>query len=74
MIAYDLPAAKVMQVRARLNAHRLRIVRDPDPTITGPGAEGHCGIEGLDRLPGTPRHIVKTLKVELLSCLTPARP
>jgi hypothetical protein len=74
MAAYDLAVAKVMQVRARLSAHRLRVVRDVDPEITGPGCEGHCGIEGLDRLPGTPRHVVKTLKVELVRCLTPVRP
>jgi hypothetical protein len=45
----------------------LRVLRDPlDPPLSGfPGADGHCGIEGLDRRPGEDRKIYKELRVRL---------
>jgi hypothetical protein len=45
----------------------LRVLRDLlDPPLSGfPGADGHCGIEGLDRRPGEDRKIYKELRVRL---------
>lgn len=31
---------------------RLRVLRDPRPSADGAGAEGHCGIAGLEKRPG----------------------
>lgn len=48
-------------------SRQLRILRDPlDPPLADlPGADGHCGIEGLDRKPGEDRTIYKELRVRL---------
>lgn len=45
----------------------LRVVRDPldSPLAEMPGAEGHCGIEGLARRPGEPKALYRELRVRL---------
>ena len=46
---------------------RLRVVRDPlaPPLGEMPGADGHCGIEGLARRPGEPKALYRELRVRL---------
>ncbi|MFL6194974.1 MAG: hypothetical protein ACJ75H_12435, partial [Thermoanaerobaculia bacterium] len=45
----------------------LRVVRDPlePPLAEMPGADGHCGIEGLARPPGEPKSLYRELRVRL---------
>ena len=45
----------------------LRVVRDPlePPLAEMPGADGHCGIEGLGRRPGEPKALYRELRVRL---------
>ena len=45
----------------------LRVVRDPlePPLAEMPGADGHCGIEGLARRPGEPKALYRELRVRL---------
>lgn len=45
----------------------LKVVRDPlDPPLAEmPGADGHCGIEGLARGPGEPKALYRELRVRL---------
>jgi len=44
-----------------------RVVRDPLAPPLGeiPGADGHCGIEGLARRPGEPKALYRELRVRL---------
>src|SRR5882724_301464 len=71
VVPFELPVWKVVEVRQRLNVPQLKVVRDPDPTLEGPGADGHCGIEGIvkgDNIPNA-RKSLKELKLELVKCL-----
>jgi hypothetical protein len=45
----------------------LRVVRDPlePPASALPGADGHCGIEGLHRAPGDEKRLYRELRVRL---------
>jgi hypothetical protein len=45
----------------------LRVLRDPlDPPLSElPGAEGHCGIDGLHRSPGEEKRLYRELRVRL---------
>jgi hypothetical protein len=60
---------RVPDIRAVSLAGRepLRVVRDPleSPLAEMPGADGHCGIEGLSRRPGEPKALVRELRVRL---------
>lgn len=44
-----------------------RVVRDPlePPLAEMPGADGHCGMEGLARRPGEPKALYRELRVRL---------
>lgn len=46
---------------------RLRVLYDPlePPKCDLPGADGHCGIEGLYRPPSQPRKLYRELRVRL---------
>jgi len=44
----------------------LRVLRDPLPETTGPGANGHCGISGLDRKPSEQKIWYKELRRQLV--------
>jgi hypothetical protein len=45
----------------------LKVVRDPldPPESELPGAEGHCGIAGLERRPGSPKMLYRELRTRL---------
>lgn len=45
----------------------LRVLRDPlDPPLSElPGANGHCGIDGLHRAPGEEKRLYRELRVRL---------
>ena len=49
--SFCLQVASVIKVRNEWNETRLCVVADPRPDHEGPGADGHCGIEGLDKPP-----------------------
>ena len=40
---------------------RLRVLHDPRPEEDGPGALGHAGIAGLERVPQEPKHIWRAM-------------
>ena len=63
--AYQLAVVDVAAVREECKAPRLRVVRDMDPSVTGPGSAGHCGVEGLDRKAGAPRLESRSLRIAL---------
>jgi len=57
-LPYGLRVADVVEIRNRLEP-RLRVVAEPIEPPTGPGSDGHCGMEGLDRLSGASKKIHK---------------
>ncbi len=64
---------QIQTIQSQENAQRLKVVADPlaDP---GPGAGGHCGIEGLDYTPAD-RVLVKTIRDKLAqACVRIDRP
>ena len=71
--AFRLQVSEVLSVRAKWpnEAARLRVVHDPLPKGDGPGADGHCGIEGLDRPPGVGRLVFKAIRDELARLSVP---
>lgn len=75
-LAFALEVAAVRDVGAELNNQRMRVVRDPDGIVQCiallPGADGHSGIEGLDREPGTPKADWKKLLGALARKCRPA--
>jgi hypothetical protein len=64
-IVVVLGVVDIVQIRAELSAPRLRVVWDPRAPEDGPGADGHCGIEGLDRPREVPRPVHKAIWDEL---------
>ena len=66
-LAFGLRVPEVRSLTVSGMRQPLRIVRDPlePPLSTLPGAEGHCGLEGLERLPGEDRKIYRELRVRL---------
>jgi hypothetical protein len=64
-IAVTLGVADVLDIREKMAVALLRVVWDPLPPERGSGANGHCGIEGLDRPPGTPRPVYRAIWDEL---------
>jgi hypothetical protein len=69
-LPFSLQVECVVKAAHKLGQSRLRVVRDPlaDPR---PGSAGHCGIEGLDREPKTPRPQHKALLDEVALCAKP---
>jgi len=65
--AYGLRVESVRSVRVLGFARPLRVLRDPlEPPLSElPGAEGHCGIEGLDRRPGEEKRLYREVRVLL---------
>jgi hypothetical protein len=61
--AFGLRVPEIRAVRTA-GLDPLRVVRDP-PLSEMPGADGHCGIEGLARRPGDPKALVRELRVML---------
>lgn len=66
-LAFGLRVPEVRSLTVPGMRRPLRVVRDPlEPPLSDvPGAEGHCGIEGLERLPGEDRKIYRELRVRL---------
>jgi hypothetical protein len=56
---FELGVSDVVRTGERFKNPRMRVVRDPEgitaEIISLPGADGHSGIEGLDRDDGTPK-------------------
>jgi hypothetical protein len=52
--AFALEVVKIREIGTPERPKALRVLRDPlEPPLSGaPGAEGHCGIAGLDRKKG----------------------
>ena len=65
--AYTLPVDGVHAVRAQFANSRLRVVEDPLEELRDQaGGDGHCGVEGLDRVAGQPRVDWKDMLDELV--------
>lgn len=66
-LAFGLRVPEVRSLEILGMRQPLRIVRDPlePPLADLPGAEGHCGVEGLERLPGEDRRVYRELRVRL---------
>lgn len=58
---FALRVSDVAKVRQQMQEARLRVVADPLDEGDGPGAAGHCGIEGLDRLPGGQKKVQRAI-------------
>jgi hypothetical protein len=66
-LAFGLRVPEVRSLVVLGTRQPLRVLRDPlDPPLSSfPGADGHCGIQGLDRRPGEDRKAYKELRVRL---------
>jgi hypothetical protein len=65
--AFGLRVEHVRSVRVIGLSRSFRVLRDPlgTPASELPGAEGHCGIEGLDRRPGEEKRLYREVRVLL---------
>lgn len=65
--AFGLRIEDILAVQVPGLERVLRVLRDPlDPPHSElPGADGHCGIEGLDRRPSEPKQLYRELRVKL---------
>jgi hypothetical protein len=65
--AFGLRVEDVLEVRVAGLERCLRVLRDPlfSPLSEMPGADGHCGIEGLDRRPFEEKRLYRELRVHL---------
>lgn len=61
-VVYGIGVVDIITIREVCKKDRLRIVRDPLPADRGSGHDGHCGFEGVDRLPGEEKKAYKTLR------------
>jgi hypothetical protein len=62
---YGLLVGEARGIALAVANTRFRVVADPLIPSRGPGSEGHCGIEGLDRSAGTPKKIHQAFLVDL---------
>lgn len=74
-VAFGLHVSEIKAVRVA-GRDPLRVVREPlDPPLAEmPGADGHCGIEGLAREAGEPKALVRELRVRLADLSFPLEP
>jgi hypothetical protein len=65
--AFGVHVEHVCRVQVAGLSRSLRVLRDPlePPASELPGAEGHCGIEGLDRRPGEEKRLYREARVLL---------
>jgi hypothetical protein len=65
--AYAVRVEEIRSIRVTGLSRSLRVLRDPlePPLADLPGAEGHCGIEGLDRRAGEEKRLYRELRVLL---------
>lgn len=66
-LAFGFEVVAVRKVRIEEGVLTLRVLRDPlePPDSDLPGAEGHCGIEGLERPLGVPKMLYRELRTRL---------
>lgn len=66
-LAFGLRVQEIRSLHVPEMSGPLRVLRDllDPPLVDLPGADGHCGIEGLDRKHGENRTIYKELRVRL---------
>lgn len=66
-LAFGLQVPDIRSLLVPEMRQPLRVVRDPlePPLGDFPGADGHCGLAGLERLPGESRSIYRKLRVRL---------
>jgi hypothetical protein len=69
---FALDTSRITGIGVKFNNQKLRAVSDPDGIAESiaslPGADGHSGIEGLDKAPGAPKHEWKNMLDELATC------
>ncbi|WP_434042707.1 MULTISPECIES: hypothetical protein [Sorangium] len=74
--AFELLVEHVLITAQKFNNQRMRVVLDPDgisETICSmSGADGHSGIEGLDKPNGAPKSVWKDMLLALAECCRPA--
>lgn len=65
--AFGLRVEDIREIQVVGLERRLRVRRDPlaPPLSDMPGADGHCGIEGLDRRPFEEKWLYRELRVHL---------
>jgi hypothetical protein len=65
--SFGVRVEHVRRVQVTGLSRSLRVLRDPlePPACDFPGAEGHCGIEGLDRRPGEEKRLYREVRVLL---------
>lgn len=72
---FALGVADVTSTGERFKNNRMRVVHDPDGITNElaclPGADGHSGIEGLDRENGTPKNEWKQVLLALAGLCKP---
>lgn len=68
---YQLRVAAIHAIGKVGNEKRLRVTARPFIPSTGPGSDGHCGIEGCDRPPGRSRKEHTAMLDKLADCCSP---
>jgi hypothetical protein len=73
--AFGLRVEGIRTVQVEGVAAGLRVLRDllEPPLSEMPGADGHCGIDGLHRRPGEPKQRYRELRVRLADQSFPYR-
>lgn len=66
-VAFRLEVPRLRAIGVADGSRHLRVFRAPlsSPDVGKPGADGHCGIHGLERPSGEEKKIVKELQVRL---------
>ena len=72
-LAFKIDIADIRNKRIPGSRDYLRIYEDPldPPESNMPGADGHCGIDGLERPPQAQRQAFKNLRAALCDCADP---
>jgi hypothetical protein len=65
--AFGLEVARVRELGVPERPRAFRVLRDPleAPQSEAPGADGHCGIEGLHRPTGESRRLYRALRSQV---------
>ena len=68
---FELTVKDVIQIASDLAKPRLKVLADPLPSEHREGADGHCGIEGCDRLSGAAKREHKDMLNRLATACSP---